>query len=225
MSPGRTDRDIPGAVHAALLSHFGPLHWWPGESPFEIALGAILTQNTSWSRVEIAMDGIREKGLLDAHALHALSDDELAELIRPSGTFRIKAGYVRTFLSWLVGSHEGDLPAALAGDTAKKREELLALRGIGRETADSILLYAGGHPVFVVDAYTRRIFSRHGFVARGAPYDHIRTWFEDRLPAAPEVLNELHAQIVSVGKDFCRPRNPRCETCPLRVLGEPDLRR
>lgn len=217
------DRNAPRTVHDVLLAHYGPLDWWPGDSPFEIAVGAILTQNTAWSRVEITIDGIKAKGLLEPLALHARTDEELADLIRPSGTFRIKAGYLRAFLDWLVGRYGGDLPTALAGETASKREELLALRGIGRETADSILLYAGGHPIFVVDAYTRRIFSRHGLVGRGDLYDRIRVWFQERLPADPEILNEAHAQIVMVGKDFCRPRNPRCAECPLNVLGEPDL--
>lgn len=218
------EREGPRSAHAALLLHYGPLDWWPGDSPFEIAVGAILTQNTAWDRVERALDGIKAAGLLDPHLLHGLPHEQLAEWIRPSGTFRIKAGYLRTFLDWLVGGYGGDLEAALRGDTREKRRELLALRGVGRETADSILLYAGGHPIFVVDAYTRRIFSRHHLIGARDDYDLIRTWFEERLPADPQILNELHAWIVNVGKDYCRPRAPRCASCPmLRVFGEPDL--
>ena len=217
------DADVPRRVHAGLLVHYGPLDWWPGETPFEVAVGAILTQNTSWDRVSISITRLKAAGVLEAGAMHALTDDEITELIRPSGTYRVKAGYLRIFLDWLVEKYDGSIEAALNGQTPAKRRELLALRGIGRETADSILLYAGGHCIFVVDAYTRRIFSRHGLIGAGDDYDRIQTWFADRLPADPSILNELHAQIVNVGKEFCRPRSPRCEACPLRVLGEPDL--
>ncbi len=217
------NRDVPSRVHAHLLEYYGPLDWWPGETPFEVAVGAILTQNTSWDRVCCSMDRLRAAGALKAGTMHALTAEEITELIRPSGTYRVKAGYLRVFLDWLVEKYGGSLETALDGHTPAKRRELLALRGIGRETADSILLYAGGHSIFVVDAYTRRIFSRHGLVGARDDYDRIQTWFADRLPPDPAILNELHAQIVNVGKDFCRPRSPRCESCPLRILGEPDL--
>ena len=147
-----------------------------------------------------------------------MSESDLAELIRPAGTFRVKARYLKALVGWLATRYDGDLAAALRGDTIPKRRELLALPGVGPETADSILLYAGGHPIFVVDAYTRRVFGRHGLVNARAPYDAIREWFEANLPPGAPVRNDLHAWIVSVGKDHCRPRRPRCSTCPLAFL-------
>ncbi len=218
-----SDRDLPARIHARLLETFGPLHWWPGDGAFEIVVGAVLTQNTAWTRVVPAIANLKAAGVLRPRAMNDLAEDRLAELIRPAGTFRVKASYLKGLVAWLVLSFDGDLDRALSGDTGARRKELLSQKGIGRETADSILLYAGGHPVFVVDAYTRRIFSRHGLVPPRADYDEIRAWFETRLPPDPAVLNELHAQIVTVGKDFCRPRKPKCDTCPLRFLGEPYL--
>jgi endonuclease-3 related protein len=205
-----------------MLDHYGPLRWWPGETPFEVMVGAILTQNTAWRRVVPAISNLRNRGLLEPATLHALPEPELAEAIRPAGTFRVKARYLKTLAEWLVAAHGGDAAEALRGETMTKRRELLSLRGIGRETADSILLYAGGHAIFVVDAYTRRILSRHGFVAGDEDYDVIRAWLTERVPATAPLLNELHAQIVNVGKDFCRPRNPRCAACPLGFLLGPD---
>jgi endonuclease-3 related protein len=210
--------DLLADAHARMLDHFGPLEWWPGETPFEIVVGAILTQNTAWSRVEVAIGRLRDAGRLDAHRLAEVSREELEELIRPAGTFRVKAGYLEGVLDWLIDGYGGDVELALAGDTMAKRAELLSLRGVGRETADSILCYAGGHPIFVVDAYTRRIASRHGWLSGDEAYDEVREWFEARLPKEAAVLSEMHAEIVNVGKDFCRPRTPRCERCPLGVF-------
>lgn len=206
------------AAHRRLLDHFGPLEWWPGESPFEVILGAVLTQNTAWSRVVPAIANIRRAGLLSPVLLHATPNDRIEELIRPSGTYRVKARYIRAILDWLVEDYHGDVSSALSGDTQAKRKELLSLLGVGRETADSILLYAGGHRVFVVDAYTRRVFGRHGCFDPALHYERVREWFEVRLPRDPGVYNELHAQIVCVGKEYCRPRRPRCGECPLGYL-------
>ena len=205
-------------AHEAMLGHFGPLGWWPARSPFEVVVGAILTQNTAWRRVVPAIDDLRRHGLLEARLMHAVPEADLAELIRPAGTHRVKAGYLRATLDWLVDRYGGSVEAALAGDTEPKRKELLAIRGIGRETADCLLVYAGGHPVFVVDAYTRRIFARHGMIDPAADYDALRAWFEARLPRDVHVLGQAHAQIVMVGKSFCRPRRPRCSACPLEFL-------
>jgi endonuclease-3 related protein len=205
-------------AHARMLEHYGPLHWWPAESPFEVVVGAILTQNTAWTRVEMAIGNLREADLLDPKRLHAIPAARLMDLIRPAGTFRLKAGYLRAVLEWLVDWYDGDVDSALAGETLSKRKELLALRGVGRETADSILCYAGGHPIFVVNAYTRRIAARHGWLDGTEDYDAVREWFEARLPADAAVLNEFHAQIVNVGKDFCGARTPRCDGCPLHPL-------
>jgi endonuclease-3 related protein len=206
------------AVHDRLLEHFGPLHWWPGESPFEVLVGAVLTQNTAWSRVVPAIENLRREGLLGARALRAVEQRRLEELIRPAGTHRVKAAYLRSVLDWLVERYGGSVERALEGETRAKREELLAIRGVGRETADCFLLYAGGHPVFVVDAYTRRVLSRHGLIEADRAYDDLRIELEARLPREAAVLNEMHAQIVTVGKHFCRPRSPRCSACPLSPL-------
>jgi len=202
-------------AHRRLLEHFGPLDWWPADGPFEVMVGAILTQNTAWTRVVPAIENLKDAGVLDPHALHLTPEAEIAELVRPAGTFRVKARYLGGLAGWLVEGYDGDVAAALAGETAAKREELLRLKGIGRETADSILNYAGDHAIFVVDAYTRRIFSRHACVDPGKDYDAMREWFEERLPPEAEVLREMHAQIVNLGKHFCRPRAPRCAGCPL----------
>ncbi|MHC4470609.1 MAG: endonuclease III domain-containing protein [Planctomycetota bacterium] len=214
------DGELLARAHRRMLAHLGPQNWWPGESPFEVVVGAVLTQNTAWSRVVLALENLRREGLLDARSLNAVPEDHLATLLRPAGTYRRKAGYLRELLRWLVDGHDGSVERALDGDTASRREELLRLRGIGRETADSILLYAGGHPVFVVDAYTRRIFSRHGMIDPASDYDAIRAWFMERLPRDAALVNELHAQIVAVGKAHCRPRSPRCSECPLAFLFE-----
>ena len=144
--------------------------------------------------------------------LKRLPETDIAELVRPAGTFRVKARYLRALLEWLVGRYGGDVSVALRGDTLAKRRELLEVKGVGRETADSILLYAGGHRIFVVDAYTRRVFSRHGLLDGGEDYDTVRLWFEENLPREPALYNELHAQIVNVGKEYCRPRRPRLRT-------------
>jgi endonuclease-3 related protein len=198
-----------------MSRHYGPPGWWPAETPFEVIVGAILTQNTAWSRVVPAIANLRREGRLDPHRLVELPEADLVELLRPAGTYRVKARYLRAVTGWLVRFFDGDVARALAGETLAKRAELLALPGVGRETADSILLYAGDHPIFVVDAYTRRIFSRYGLLGGQEDYDAIREWFEARLPKEAPLLNDLHAWIVNVGKDFCRPRRPRCADCPL----------
>ena len=215
--PGGTDA-TPLSMFRLMSEHFGPLSWWPARTPFEVMVGAILTQNTAWRRVVPAIEALDEAGALDPRAMDGLPQARLADLVRPAGTFRVKARYLEGLVRWLVGEYGGDVGRALEGDTLGKRKELLALAGVGRETADSILLYAGGHAIFVVDAYTRRILSRHGPLDGAEPYDEIREWFEAGLPADPAVLNELHAQIVNVGKDYCRPKAPVCSECPLSGL-------
>jgi len=205
-------------AYRRMLDRFGPLDWWPAKSPFEVVVGAVLTQNTAWTRVEDAIANLRDADLLDAKRLADVAREDLEDLIRPAGTFRVKAGYIGNVLDWLVTGYGGDVEAALRGDTMEKRAELLALSGVGPETADSILCYAGGHAIFVVDAYTRRILSRHGLMSGREAYDVVREWCEARLPRDSAALNEFHAQIVIVGKDFCRPRRPRCSECPLAYL-------
>jgi endonuclease III related protein len=200
----------------ALFRAHGPQHWWPGRTRFEVIVGAILTQNTSWSNVERAIRALRREKVLNPNAIEKISTERLAQLIRSSGYFRQKARKLKEFVQFLRGRHQGSLDKLFATPTAELREQLLAVHGIGPETADSILLYAGGHPVFVVDAYTRRILERHGLVHPKASYEEIRALFERSLPADSSLYNEYHALIVHTGKHFCQKRRPDCEHCSLR---------
>ncbi len=213
-------------MHRRLSEHFGPLHWWPGDTPFEIAVGAILTQNTNWSNVERAIANLKEERLLSPKALYAAPQKRLARLIRPSGYYNVKAGRLRCFLEFLFDDFGGSLEKMFRTPPDELRERLLAVKGIGPETADSILLYAGGKPVFVVDAYTRRVLSRYGLVRDKADYEEIRRFFEENLPRDVRLFNEFHAQFVNLGKHYCKPK-PRCEGCPLAKMkkpGNPDRR-
>jgi endonuclease III related protein len=196
----------------------GPQHWWPGRTRFEVIVGAILTQNTSWSNVERAISILRREKLLNPEALEKISTARLAQLIRSSGYFRQKARKLKEFVQFLRDCHQGSLDKLFATPTAELREQLLAVHGIGPETADSILLYAGGHPVFVVDTYTRRILERHGLVHPKASYEEIRALFERNLTADSSLYNEYHALIVHTGKHFCQKRQPNCEHCSLRAF-------
>jgi endonuclease III related protein len=204
------------AISRRLLDHFGPLHWWPAETPFEVVVGAILTQNTAWRNVEYAIANLRRAGRLEAETLLELTAGELETLIRPAGFFRQKTRCLQGFVRVLVEGHGGDLDAWLAGPLATVRRELLALPGIGPETADSILLYAGNRATFVVDAYTRRLFSRLGLLEGHERYDAIRDRFMQALPTDAELFNEYHALIVETCKVFCR-KAPLCPPCPLRL--------
>jgi endonuclease-3 related protein len=204
-------------VYERLRNHFGPAGWWPGETPFEVCLGAILTQNTSWTNVERALEVLRRRQLLTFAKLRGLSPSRLAPLIRSSGYYNVKARRVRAFLDFL-GREYGGRAEDMAGEEAQAlRAKLLSVEGIGRETADSIVLYAAGQPLFVVDAYTRRIFARLGLLAGHASYDAIQRFFMDRLPPNTPLYNDFHAQVVRLGKDVCRPR-PKCGECPLDIL-------
>lgn len=200
-----------------LLAHYGPQHWWPGETPFEVMVGAILTQNTNWRNVEKAIGNLRTVGVLDLEKLLALSDSRMAELIKPAGYFNVKTRRLKAFLEFLAGRYQGDIDRMRRAPTAKLREELLEVKGIGKETADSILLYALDHPIFVVDAYTYRVFTRHYLIPEEAGYDELQELAMDHVPADPAHYNELHALLVMVGKDFCRP-TARCDKCPLHGL-------
>ena len=216
---GRGGRSSPslGVIYRRLVRRFGHAAWWPGESPFEVCLGAILVQNTSWTNVERALRRLRRAGRLSFDGLHTLSPSRIARLIRSSGTYRVKARRVRAFLDFLGETYQGRLEAMREEDPWVLRRRLLAVHGIGRETADSIVLYAAGLALFVVDAYTRRVFSRLGLVDGGLGYDEIQRFFMERLPRDAALYNDYHAQIVRLGKDVCRPR-PRCDECPLDGL-------
>jgi len=209
-------RDVLG-IYRRLVRRFGPAGWWPGETAFEVCLGAILVQNTGWTNVEKALDRLRRAGRLSFEGLRDLPPSRLGPLIRASGTFRVKASRVRAFLDFLGEAYGGRAEAMRAEDPLVLRRRLLAVHGIGPETADSIVLYAAGLPVFVVDAYTRRVFSRLGLLDGRLGYDEVQRFFMDRLPRDAALFNDYHAQIVRLAQDFCRPC-PRCPVCPLDGL-------
>ena len=206
---------MPRSYFDALFAAHGPQHWWPGRTRFEIIVGAILTQNTSWTNVERAIRNLHGARMLSPQAIRRVRFTRLAQLLRPAGYFRQKSKTLKSFVNFLFDSYAGSLSRLFSTPTAVLREQLLALRGIGPETADSILLYAGKHPIFVVDAYTRRILQRHGHVHSKFAYDEIRKLFESALPADHQLFNEFHALIVNVGKHYCRPESPRCSECSL----------
>lgn len=198
-----------------LHDAFGPQHWWPAETAFEVVVGAVLTQNAAWTNVERAIHGLRAAGLLDAAAIAAADHDALAAAIRPSGYFNVKARRLQAACrAWL--EHGGEAGLARL-DTAALRATLLAVHGLGRESVDDIVLYAFHRPVFVVDAYTRRIFTRLGNLSGEEGYEAVRARFEAELPRDAALYNEYHALIVALGKDICRPRRPLCGQCPLRA--------
>ena len=205
-------------VYERLHRAFGPQHWWPGDSPFEFMIGAVLVQNTAWRNVERAIANLREAGVLEPQALYALPPEELAELIRPAGYFQVKAKRLRNLLKYLMEEHGGSLEAMFRTDLATLRVQLLAIHGIGPETADAIILYAGGLPTFVVDTYAHRVLARHGWIGYDADYQEIKDYFESSLPADAPLYNEYHALLVRVGKVYCRRAAPKCEQCPLAPM-------
>jgi endonuclease III related protein len=213
MPPDRTTYLLN--CYSTMLDRLGPSHWWPGESPFEIAVGAILTQNTAWRNVEKALLSLRNENLLCPEKLFALPQDRLAELLRPAGSFRIKAERLRNFLFFLRQECRFNIELLRHKEDGRLREMLLNVKGIGPETADSILLYALGKPSFVVDAYTRRIFGRHGLIQEQSPYSELREFFMSALPGDVQLYNEYHALLVRVGKGWCRKKEGRCTGCPL----------
>lgn len=205
-------------IYGRLYSHFGPQDWWPGESRWEVMVGAILTQNTSWRNVEMALANLKRDGRLGPASMRRTRQATLARLVRPSGYYHLKAKKLNALVEFLYERYGGN-PARLAGaDTAALRAELLQVYGIGPETADSILLYAAGHPVFVIDAYTRRICARLGLAGEDASYEELQRLFMDHLPGRASLFNEYHALLVALGKTICTKRAPRCEECPLADL-------
>ncbi len=205
-------------IFDCLYTAYGPQHWWPADTKEEIVIGAILTQNTAWTNVEKAIAELKRAKCLSFRAIDAIDEPSLAELIRSAGTFRQKAVYLKSFASWLTEKHNGDLGAALSGEPNRVRRELLSLKGIGPETADAILLYAGGHPTFVVDAYAKRVLRRHFLIEPGNNgYESIRNVFMDSLKPDAQLFNEYHALLVEVGKRHCK-ATANCESCPLAHL-------
>lgn len=193
---------------------FGHQHWWPGETTFEVMIGAILTQNTAWSNVEKAILNLKRANQLNVRALSRISRRRLARLIRPAGYFNVKADRLKHFIGFLMREYRGNLKRMSREKGPILRQKLLEVKGIGEETADSILLYAFNKPFFVIDAYTKRIFARHGFYDLHGPYHDWQKLFEKALPKKVPLYNDFHAQIVAIGKNYCRTK-PQCDTCPL----------
>ncbi|WP_285904876.1 endonuclease III domain-containing protein [Pseudodesulfovibrio pelocollis] len=209
------------AMYEAMLAALGPSRWWPGDTPFEIAVGAILTQNTNWGNVEKAMANLKVRDLLSARTMLALDPAELAELIRPAGYYNLKTVRLRNFLNFLKDEAEFEIESLKAHPLDELRDKVLAVSGIGPETADSILLYALEMPTFVVDAYTHRLMRRHGLAFEGIDYHELRALFMDALPEDVALYNEFHALIVRTGKEWCRKQAGLCAACPLQpFLGQ-----
>jgi len=202
-------------VYKTLRQLGGHRHWWPGHTPFEIIVGAILTQNTAWTNVEKAIRSLKRARKLNPGSMQALAQNQLAKLIKPAGYFNVKAKRLKNFLRFLAGNYQGSLKRMFLERGDALRDRLLQVNGIGPETADSILLYAGNKPFFVIDAYTKRIFARHRLLDRLASYEDWQRLFMSRLPRNIALYNDFHAQIVEVGKNFCRSK-PFCEKCPMR---------
>jgi len=210
-------RKILIEIYDILYKSFGPQHWWPGDSPFEIAVGAILTQNTNWGNVEKAINNLKNSGTLDAHILHKMPRARLASMIRPAGYFNIKAKRLKNFLAFLTNHYKGFIENMKHDDLHELRTRLLEVNGIGPETADSILLYALDKPVFVIDAYTKRVLIRHKIVSENATYHEMQELFHKNLPTDVPLYNEYHALFVMAGKHFCKPK-PKCQGCPLEKI-------
>ena len=206
------------SIYTSLLDHFGPQNWWPADSPFEVMVGAVLTQNTNWANVSRAINTLKSENLLSPNLLYTLPLEILAEKIRPSGYYNLKAKRLNNLLDLVVKEVEksGSLDVFFSLDRDVLREKLLTVKGIGPETADSILLYAAEKPVFVVDAYTYRFLSRHGLIGEESSYQEIQEFFMDNLPEETALFNEYHALIVQLGKEFCKKNHPLCSECPLR---------
>ncbi len=202
-----------------MSEHFGPQHWWPGDTPFEIMVGAVLTQNTNWKNVEKAITNLKTAGVLSFAAMSPLPKEELAEYIRPAGYYNIKAGRLHNLFTMIERQWDGDLDFLLAQPAAELREQLLSVKGIGPETADSIVLYAAGQPLFVVDAYTHRILLRHEMISEEYDYFQIQELLMDSIEEDAVLFNEYHALLVQVGKNFCKKSKPKCATCPLSGVG------
>lgn len=204
-------------IYRKMLGHFGPLNWWPGDSAFEVCIGAILTQNTAWSNVEKAIANLKSACCLSPQAIETVSPQKLTELIRPSGYYNQKAKKLKTFVRFFADEYGLSFKRWQAEPFDISRKKLLTVNGIGPETADSILLYALEKPVFVVDAYTRRIFSRHKFFPENSSYEQMQNFFTRHLPEEIPLYNEFHAQIVYTGKTYCKTK-PACDGCPLYNL-------
>jgi len=202
-------------IYQDLYNFFGSQHWWPGETELEIIVGAILTQGVNWGNVEKAINNLKKRGLLTTRALLQVKEKELAELIRPTGYYNMKTRKLKAFINFLFERYDGKLDIMFTTGLDQIRSELLGVYGIGPETADSILLYAGNYPVFVIDAYTRRIFNRLGYILPDLKYDELQQIIVNNFPEDVNQYNEYHALLVALGKDICKNKSPRCRDCPL----------
>jgi endonuclease III related protein len=201
--------------YRAMLAHFGPRDWWPADSAFEVCVGAVLTQNTAWRNAAKAITNLKEASCMDPESIHSMPQDRLSELIRPAGYFNVKAKRLKNLIRHIVEDHGSDLNSMFSDDLDTLRESLLSINGVGYETADSIILYAARRPVFVIDAYTKRILVRHGFAGEKVDYHAMQQLFHSHIPPDTELYNDFHAQIVGVGHRYCK-RKPLCDECPLR---------
>ncbi len=212
---GKEQNDTFLRVYERLHAFFGPQEWWPGETALEVVIGAVLTQNTNWANVEKAIKNLKNGGLLSFPLLQALPLEDLAEYIRPSGYYNIKARRLKNLFQMIEEEYQGELDLLLGDALENSRANLLSVKGVGPETADSILLYAAHQPVFVIDTYTHRVFSRHQLVPEESDYYSLQEEFLGRLPGDVSLFNEYHALIVAVAKEFCKKKSPRCKECPL----------
>ncbi len=202
-------------VYDRLSTHYGPQHWWPADSPFEILVGAILTQNTNWGNVTLAIANLKDADCLNYTAMQSMPVETLAEYIRPSGYYNIKAVRLKNLLQMIEDEYEGELQFLCDDSLDGARENLLRVKGVGPETADAILLYVAEKPTFVIDTYTHRVFSRHEIVLEDIDYYGLQQEFLDNLPEDIALFNEFHGLIVAVAKEFCKKGKPRCKECPL----------
>jgi endonuclease-3 related protein len=204
------------SIYYALLGHFGSQHWWPAESRFEVIIGAILTQNTAWQNVERVIENLKKEGILTPEGIFHAPEEKLQTLLKPAGYFRIKTKRLKHFINFLFEEHSGNLTSLRGLPKDRLREQLLNVNGIGPETADSIVLYATDKLSFVVDAYTKRIFSRLGVIETNTSYAGIKEYFEKNLPRDLKIYKEFHALIVKLGKIYCKAK-PLCNDCPIRT--------
>ncbi|HBG92992.1 MAG: endonuclease [Nitrospirae bacterium RIFOXYB2_FULL_43_5] len=203
------------SIYKKLYKSFGPQNWWPGDTPFEVAVGAILTQNTNWGNVEKAINNLKKEKVLNAKAIHDMPVKKLALLIQPSGYFNIKAKRLKSFINFLMNAYHGSMKKMGSEEIHSLRKKLLDVNGMGPETADSILLYVLDKPIFVIDAYTKRVLSRHNILGHDEAYDKFQELFHSAFKKDVRLFNEYHALFVRVGKEFCKPK-PVCEGCPLK---------
>lgn len=216
-----SNRELLMVWHRAMQARFGHRNWWPADSPFEVCVGAVLTQNTAWKNVVKAITNLKAESALDPFRIYEMEQPRLAELVRPSGYYNIKAARLKNFIRHLVEEHGGDLDALFLLPVTTLRKELLSINGIGKETADSIILYAAHKPIFVVDAYTKRVLERHGLLPQRNDYDSIQDFFQTNLSCDTELFNDFHAQFVAVGHHYCK-KSPLCEQCPLGRFRRPE---